>query len=76
MEENQSVIKYLCPRNQLIAKVPMTSNLLFPLRITPNMKGPKNSGDAFKIESKEADKHCNKEEKDNAEIQATFHSEV
>lgn len=40
------------------------------------MKGPKNSGDAFKIESKEADKHCNKEEKDNAEIQATFHSEV
>ena len=33
MEDNHCVIKYVCPRNQLIARVPMTSNHLFPLRI-------------------------------------------
>ena len=48
MEYNQCVIVDLCPRNQLIEKVPMTRNHLFPLRIMPYMKGKENSGVAFK----------------------------
>ena len=70
------MIKDICPRNQLIEKVPMTSNHLFPLRIIPDMKGNENSRAPFKEESKEADKHCDKQEKDNVEIQAMFQSKV
>ena len=44
----------------------MTINRLFPLRIIPSMKGKVNSGVAFKEERKEAYKHCDKEEKENA----------
>ena len=42
-----------CPSNRLIAKVPMTSNRLFPLRIVLDMKGKTNMGVAFKVESEE-----------------------
>ena len=48
MEDNHSMIKDICPSNQLIAKVPMKSNCLFPLGIMPNMKGKENSRVAFK----------------------------
>ena len=48
MEDNHCVIKDIWPSNQLIEKVPMTSNCLFPLRIMPYMKGTENSGAAFK----------------------------
>ena len=54
----------------------MTSNLLSPLRITPDMKGEKNTGIAFKEEIKETHKHCDKKEKDNTQIQAMFQSKV
>ena len=76
MEDNQCVINSLHPRNQLITKVPMISNQLFPLRIILDMKGKTNRGVPFKEESKEIDKHCDKKEKYNAEIQAAFQSEV
>ena len=42
IEDNHCVIKDKCPSNQFIAKVPMTSNRLFPLRIVPDMKGKTN----------------------------------
>ena len=48
MEDNHYVIKDIRPRNQLIEKVPMTSNRLFPLRIVPN-----NTKATFKADSKE-----------------------
>ena len=60
MESNHCVTKDVRPSNQLIEKVPMTRNHLFPLRIMPNMKGKENSGVAFKAKSKEADKNCDK----------------
>ena len=50
MEDEYCVIKDKRPNNQLIEKVPMTSNHLFPLRIVPNIKGKK-TGAAFKAES-------------------------
>ena len=59
MGDNHCVIKYVHPRKQLIARVPMTSNLLFQLRIIPN-----NTKAAFKVESKEEVVHCNKKEND------------
>ena len=40
------------------------------------MKGKTNSGATFKVERKEANKHNDKEEKDNVEIQVAFKSEV
>ena len=43
MEDDHCVIKDKRPSDQLIAKVPMTSNCLFPLRIVPNMKGKTNT---------------------------------
>ena len=76
MEDNHYVIKDLHPRNQLIEKVPMTSNHLFPLRIIPDMKGNTNTRDAFKVESKEAVEYFDKKENDNAEFQAVFQTEV
>ena len=48
MEDNNCVIKNSHPSNQLIEKVPMTRNCLFPFRIMPDMKGKENSGVAFK----------------------------
>ena len=39
MEDDHCVIKDKHPSDQLIEKVPMTSNLLFPLRIVSDMKG-------------------------------------
>ena len=39
MEYYHCVIKDKRPSDQLIEKVPMTSNRLFPLRIVPNIKG-------------------------------------
>ena len=47
MEDNHCVIKSIHTNNQLIEKVPMTSNHLFPLRIVPE-----NAEAAFKEESK------------------------
>ena len=55
MEDNHYVIEDIHPRNQLIAKVPMTSNHLFPLRIVPD-----NTRVSFKEESKEEFVHCDK----------------
>ena len=59
MEDNHYVIKDVCPSNQLIVRVPMTRNRLFPLRIVPD-----NTKAAFKVESKEEVVHCNKKEND------------
>ena len=55
MEDNHCVIKDIRPSNQLIAKVPMTSNHLFLLRIVPN-----NIRVVFKVESKEEVIQCDK----------------
>ena len=74
MEDNHCVIKEIHPSNQLIAKVPMTSNHFFHFRIIPNMKRKANSGVSFKEERKEADKHYNNKENGSAKIQATFQS--
>ena len=62
MEDDHCVIKDKRPSDQLIEKVPMTSNRLFPLRIVPDMKGNKNTGAAFKAESKETVKSLDKKE--------------
>ena len=35
-EDNHCVIKDVCPSNQLIERVPMTINRLFPMRIVPD----------------------------------------
>ena len=53
IEDDNCVIKDKHPRNRLIAKVPMSRNRLFPLRVVPDMKGKTNTGAAFKEESKE-----------------------
>ena len=66
------MIKEKRPSNQLIAKVPITSNRLFPLRIVPNMKGNTNTGDVFKVEIKEAVEYLDKKENDNTDFQASF----
>ena len=60
MEDEHCVIKDKRPSNQLIAKVPMTSNHLFPLRIVPDMKEKTNTGAAFKEESEETVELLNK----------------
>ena len=48
MEDDHCVIKDKRPSDQLIEKVPMTSNRMFPLRIVPDMKGKTNTRAAFK----------------------------
>ena len=68
IEDDHCVIKDKRPSDQLIAKVPMTRNHLFPLRIVPYMKGKTNIGDTFKAESKEAVEHFNKKENDSADL--------
>ena len=50
IEYNHYVIKDKCPSNQLLTKVPMKRNHLFPLRIVPDMKMKTNTGAAFKVE--------------------------
>ena len=76
MEENHSVIKDIRPSIQLIEKVPMTRNHLFPLRIIPDMKGNKNIGAAFKEESKEIVEPLDKKENGSVDFQAAFQTEV
>ena len=71
MEDNHCVIKDIRPSNQLIARVPMTSNHLFPLRIVSD-----NTEAAFKAESKEEVVHCDKKENDSADFQHAFQTEV
>ena len=67
MEDNHCVIKDVRPSNQLIARVPMTSNRLFPLRIVPD-----NTEAAFREEIKEEVVHCDKKENDRADLQVAF----
>ena len=47
IEDDHYVIKDKHPSDQLIEKVPMTSNCLFPLRIVPNLKGNTKTRAAF-----------------------------
>ena len=76
MEANHLVIKDKHPRNQLIVKVPMTSNRLFPLRIVPDMKGKTKTRAASKAESEETVKLLEKKENCSTNLQATFQTEV
>ena len=48
MEDNHCVIKDICPSNQLIEKVQMKINRLFPLRIVSHMEGKTNTRATFK----------------------------
>ena len=70
------MINYKRPSNQFIAKVPMTSNHLFPLRIILDMKGNTNIGVAFKAKSKEVENHSDKKENDNTDFQVAFQTKV
>ena len=76
MEDDHCVIKDKRPSDQLIAKVPMTSNRLFPLRIVPDIKGKTNSGVAFKAESEETVDLLDKRRNCSANLQAAFQTEV
>ena len=72
MEDDHCVIKDKRPCDQLIAKVPMTSNHLFSLRIVLDMKGKTKIGTTFKTESKEIVEILDKKENGNANLQASF----
>ena len=76
MEDEHCVIKDKHPSNQLIVKVPMTSNRLFPLRIVPDMKWKTNTGAAFKAESEETVEILDKRENCSANLQVAFQTEV
>ena len=76
MEDDHCVIKDKRQSNQLIAKVSMTSNCLFPLRIVSNMKGKINIRAAFRAESKETVESLDKKENGSANLQAAFQTEV
>ena len=76
MEDDHCVIKDKRPSDQLIAKVSMTSNRLFPLRIVPDMKGKENIGAAFKEKSEEIVKLLDKKENGSANLQDAFQIEV
>ena len=76
MEDDHTVIKDKRPSDQLIEKVPMTSNHLFPLRIVPEMKGKSNTGVAFKAESKEIVEQLDKKENGSTDYQDAFQTEV
>ena len=69
IEDNHYVIKDKHPSNQLIEKVPMTSNRLFPLRIILDMNGKTNTRVAFKEKRKEVDKHFDKKENGSVDFQ-------
>ena len=71
IEHDHYVIKDKHPSNQLIEKVPMISNHLFPLRIVPD-----HTEVAFKAKSKEEVVCCDKKENDSADFQAAFQIEV
>ena len=71
MEDNHYVIKDITPRNQLIAKVSMTSNLLFPLRIVPY-----NIRVSLKDKTKESVVNYDNKENYCTEIQAVFQTKV
>ena len=78
MEGNHFVIRDICPTNQLIERVQMKRNHFFPLRIRTYMKENtnqvvhegknENSKYSLKVERKEVDKNCDKEERGNAKI--------
>ena len=68
IEDNHCVIKDKCPSNQLIENVPMTRNLLFPLRIVPYMKGKTNTVATFKEKSKETVEPLDKKENGSANL--------
>ena len=72
MEDDHCVIKDKHPSDQLIEKVPMTSNCLFPLRIVLDMKGKTNTGDALKVESEEIVDILDKKENGSANLRDTF----
>ena len=72
MEDEHCVIKDKRPRDQLIAKVPMTRNRLFPLRIVPDMKGKVKTRAAFNKESKETVESLDKKENGSTNLQASF----
>ena len=76
MEYDHCVMKDKHPSDQLIAKVPMTSNRLFPLRIVPDIKGKTNTGAAFKAESEGTVEILNKRENCSANLQVAFQTEV
>jgi hypothetical protein len=73
MEDNQCVILDRYPSNQLITKIQMTSNIMFPMTLKPSMKrktmqvvyeeNDVHSDTAFKEESEEVSVHCSKEVK-------------
>ena len=71
MEGEHFVIKDKHPSDQLIAKVPMTRNRLFSLRIVVD-----NTLVAFKVESKEEVVHCDKKENDSADFKVAFQTKV
>ena len=76
MEDDHYVIKDKHPSDQLIAKVPMTSNHLFPLRIVPDIKGKTKTGATFKAESEETVEILDKRENCSANLQAAFQTEA
>ena len=76
MEDDHCVIKDRHLSDQLIAKVSMTSNRLFPLRIVPDMKGKTNIGAPSKAESKEIFEYLDKKENGSVDLQAAFQTEV
>ena len=76
MEGDHCVIKEKRPSDWLIAKVLMTSNRLFPLRIVLDMKGETKTRAAFKAESKEIVEILDKKENCSANLQAAFQTEV
>ena len=76
IEDNHFVIKDKRPSIQMIEKMPMERNCLFPLRIVPDIKGKKNTGFAFKAESKETVELLDKKENCNANLQAAFPTKV
>jgi hypothetical protein len=76
MEDNHCVILDRYPSNQLITRIQMTSNRMFPLTLKPTMKRKTtqvvyeekyvHSDTAFKEESEEVSVCCSKEEKGSA----------
>ena len=66
--DNHCVIKDKCPRKQMIAKVPMISNRLFPLRIIRDVKWKTNTRAAFKAQSEEVYKHFDKKENGSVDV--------
>ena len=71
-----TVIKDKRPSDQLIEKVSMTNNRLFPLRIVPDIKGKTNSRAGFKAESEETVEILDKKENCSANLQAAFQTKV